>query len=125
MPALALAALVGVSACGLQNGAGYDRNLSYRVVSYYREHAAEKNYLCLAPEIRGITRWRVIEDTPERLVVSVRYNWTDTVYGQSEVDHLDITMSRCNGFGERIFTFDKRQGMRVVDMSGPRRRSSL
>jgi hypothetical protein len=32
-------------------------------------------------------------------------------------------LQHCSGFAERVFTIDRRDGMRVVDMSGPKRDS--
>ena len=93
-----------------------DPELTYLIRSYYRQHAAEKNYTCLAPEIRGITRVEVLEDTPERLVLRIRYHYRDNVYG------LDgFLTGRCQDFATRTFVIDRRNGYRVVGMSGPTR----
>jgi len=114
--------IAAVAGCTTAGPPG-DRSLEQEIVRYYARHAAEKNFTCLAPEIRGITRMEVIEDTPERLVVRVRYNWVDSVYGEQEVEGMGVTLRHCNGFAERVFTIDRRDGMRVVDMSGPKRDS--
>lgn len=119
----AAATLIAAAAGCTSAGGPADSSLRYEIVRYYARHAAEKNYMCLAPEIRGITRMEVVEDTPDRLVVRVRYNWVDSVYGEQDAEGTSVMLQRCNGFAERVFTIDRRDGMRVVDMSGPKRDS--
>lgn len=114
--------LAVLAACALQGApiAGYE-SLQQKITRYYRQHAAERNYMCLAPEMRAITRVEVLENTPERLVVRVRYNWVDTLYGEEDLGETGVVIQRCQGFADRTFTFDKRLGMRIVEMSGPKR----
>lgn len=118
----ALGLLAALAACAFQGApiAGYE-GLQQKITRYYRQHAAERNYMCLAPEMRAITRVQVLENTPDRLVVRVRYNWVDTQYGEEDVGETGVVIQRCQGFADRTFTFDKRLGMQIVDMSGPKR----
>ncbi len=90
-----------------------DPELTYLIRSYYRHHAAERNYTCLAPEIRGITRVEVLEDTPTRLVLKIRYHYRDDTYGMD-----GFLTGRCQDFATRTFVIDRRDGYRVVGMSG-------
>lgn len=117
-----LSLLCGLAGC-TSAGLSVDSRLQHEIIRYYAHHATEQNALCLAPEIRGITRMEVLEETPDRLVVRVRYNWVDEIYGEEDVDGLGVTLQRCNGFAERVFTIDRRDGVRVVDMTGPKRNS--
>ncbi|GBD43722.1 hypothetical protein HRbin40_01202 [bacterium HR40] len=119
---LILALSSAVVACTAGSGPiAENRRLEQAIVSYYRTHAAEKGFTCLAPEIRAITRTEVVEDRPERLVLRVRYHWVDELYGEENGGDFGVALNRCSGFAERNFTFDRTQGMRVVDMSGPKR----
>lgn len=119
---LALLLSVGLGACAFREApiAGHE-GLLPKIMRHYRQHAAERNYMCLAPEMQAITRVEVLENTPERLVVRVRYHWLDSLYGEEDAIGIGITVQRCQGFAERTFTFDKRLGMQIVAMSGPKR----
>jgi hypothetical protein len=118
----ALSLLCGLAGCTTA-GLSADSRLQYEIIRYYAHHATEQNDLCLAPEIRGITRMEVLEETPDRLVLRVRYNWVDEIYGEEDANGLGVMVHRCNGFAERVFTIDRRDGGRVVDMTGPKRSS--
>ncbi len=114
--ATALCLLLGACAASLSSLAGYP-GLKTKIRYYYANHASEENATCLAPEMRGITRVEVLEDTPERLVLRIRYYYQDDSYG--EIDEENFTILRCRGFRTRTFVVDKRDGLRVVGMSGP------
>jgi len=112
-----------LAGCGVKGPAlaGYE-GLQFKVRSYYAEHASEYNATCLRPEIEGITRTRVVEDSEERLVVDVRYRFKDEQYAIE--GHPQITHGRntCEGFANRTFTIDKTEdGLVVTAMSGERR----
>lgn len=89
----------------------------WAVVSYYDRHAWEKSASCTSPEMR-IIGWRVIDQTPERTIVEVRYHFQDR--GVADGDRL---VSRCSDWGVRRFTLlPTGDGRAVVrEMTGPQR----
>jgi hypothetical protein len=86
------------------------------IVRYHEQHASEGGARCFSPYIDGISQVRVLEDTPERLVVDVRYFWRDRVQdsGGGGIGQ------NCTGFSERTFTLQRTQsgGLAVVRMTG-------
>src|SRR5689334_23182564 len=50
--------------------------LQYQVTSYYRDNAIEKAMSCTQPAMTPVAT-QVVSDTPERLVLAVRYHWYD------------------------------------------------
>lgn len=103
--------------------AGYE-GLQFKVRSYYNRYATEESGQCRAPEMVP-TGTEVLEDTPERLVVAVRYRYVDRQFGDSGPAGIGggPTLFRCRGFATRNFTVDKSSegALSVVDMSGPKR----
>jgi hypothetical protein len=104
--------------------AGY-KGLQFQITSYYRNHAWEENATCLRPEMQ-ITQTRVIEDTPDRVVMDVKYHY----YDESVRDSFDPLRSSfgtgagtCNDFSERTFVIGKTTGSAtfVQSMTGPQR----
>lgn len=84
---------------------------------YYQAHATEKNGRCRAPYIDGFTRVEVVEDTPERTLVDVRYLYRDGVK-----DGGEQPFTECIGYGQRSFVLAQSDDrMQVLEMSGPRR----
>jgi hypothetical protein len=121
VPLLALLALAG---CAARNPelAAY-RGVEFAIESHYETYAWERNASCLRPEI-SIARIDTLEDTPERLVVKVRYFWEDTAFGRDdEMFPMRGGGGWCSGFAERIFTLGKRPDGRVTvsSMTGPQR----
>jgi hypothetical protein len=95
------------------------------VSSYYEDHASEDYARCNRPYFDAITRIDVLEDTPERLVIDLRYKYQDRLR-DDENSHVrrpgDIERSRkvCWGFESRQFTLEKAgDGIQVVEMTGP------
>jgi hypothetical protein len=86
------------------------------VMRYYERHATEENRTCLSPYIEGLTQIDVVEDTPERLVLDVRY-----LYRDRSKDDRDNGMGRaCSGYAGRRFTLAKTDaGIDVIEMTGP------
>lgn len=69
------------------------------------------------PYIASITDVEALDDTPEQLVVRVRYR-----YGDHIVEADDPGAPECDAFAGRIFTVaDTPGGPEVVEMSAPRR----
>ncbi len=120
---LAFAVLATVlAACTLQPTplAGY-QGLTFKIQSFYADHAVEENGTCRAPEMRAITDVRVLEETEDRLVLRLRYYFQDDTYGVFDDPEIPFGRLRCRGFRTRDFVIDKRDGLRVVGMSGPTR----
>jgi hypothetical protein len=96
-------------------------------MSYYDNNAIEENATCTRPRMRSVTGTQVVDETPEQVVMNVRYYWYDE--GQIELDRGGLPFpgpifQRCNGFAERTFTFVKLTdgSLDVRSMSGPQRR---
>ena len=123
--ALLLAACSALASCSWPGPglAGYS-GLQFKTKSYYDRHAWERNASCPTPRMQAIIRTEVVEDTPERLVLNLRYRWRDE--GQSDKFGVDVTspLAYCNGWSERTFTFTKKTGgdLDVAAMTGPQRR---
>ncbi len=123
-PLLPLLALLAQAACAPRNPelAPY-RGVEFEIETYYETRAWERNATCLRPEI-SIARIDTVEDTPERLVLNVRYFWEDTAFGRDdEMFPMRGGGSWCSGFSERVFTLAKRPDGRVTvsAMTGPQR----
>ena len=83
------------------------------IQSYYRANAWEDGARCVSPSMT-VTETKVLEDTPDRLVLQTRYYWRD---GSRMSDSGADT---CSGFETRTFTLF--QGV-VTGMTGEQRRS--
>lgn len=99
--------------------------LQYRTISYYNARAWEENATCPQPRMSSVFVDEVLEETPERLVVRARYRYRDD--GQRDDDEgffgLRGNPFRCEGWGERVFTFAKRTDGTAdpIEMTGPQR----
>lgn len=117
-----LGALTLPAACAWQGPglAGYD-GLQLQVQRFYAARATERGASCPNPKITTITRAEIVEETPERVVMLIRYHWVDD--GQS-VGTGSGNRSSCQGFGGRRFTFVRTGdgGLEVESMSGRRPR---
>ena len=128
---LALPLLLLLGACGYQGPAvaGYP-GLQNKIQWYYDSNAIEQNATCNTPRMRSVTGSQILEETPETVVMSIRYYWFDE--GQIDFDRGGFTpmpapsLQRCNGFAERTFTFVKMTdgSLQVRSMTGPQRRPS-
>ena len=121
---LALAALATVlAACAFRPTplAGYE-GLAFAMEGFYADHAVEENGTCRSPEMRAITDVEILEETEDRLVLRLRYYFQDDAYGVYDDPEIPIQRLRCRGFRTRDFVVDKRDGLRVVGMSGPTRK---
>ena len=86
------------------------------IIRYYEYNATEENRTCLSPYIEGLTQVNVVEDTPERLVVDVRYLYRD----RFKDDRGNGMGRECSGYAGRRFTLAKTDaGIDVVEMTGP------
>jgi hypothetical protein len=97
--------------------------LQWQVISFYGDRAQERDATCNAPQMRSIVATEVVEDTPERLVLAIRYYWVD------ETQAVDMARGGsniiCRDWGARTFTFARAGdgGLTVQSMSGPQRRA--
>lgn len=99
------------------------RGVEFEIETFYETYAWERNATCLRPEI-SIARIDTIEDTPEKLVLAVRYFWEDRAFGNDdEMFPLRGGGGWCSGWSERVFTLAKRPDGRVsvAAMTGPER----
>ena len=60
-----------------------ERRLAFEIETFYETYAFERNATCLRPEM-AIAGIETLEDTPERLVLRVRYFWEDRAFGRDE-----------------------------------------
>lgn len=108
--------------------AGYP-GLQFQVESFYRVRALEENASCTQPTM-FITGYDVVEDTPSRLVLDVRYRYVDE--GMRDVDDLlpnRVLRGGCTGWAQRTFVIAKSVGgpdgasvaTSVRSMTGPQR----
>lgn len=119
--------LLLVAGCGYQGPslAGYE-GLQYKTQRFYDQRATERGWTCTRPRMRSVTGTQIIEETPERVVMNIRYYWYDE--GQTiEEDNVPFAMpalQRCNGFAERTFTYVKRTdgSLEPESMTGAQRR---
>ncbi|MGE3739345.1 MAG: ATP-binding protein [Geminicoccaceae bacterium] len=126
---IALLPLLGLAACGYQGPAvaGYP-GLQNKIMWYYENNALEQNATCTRARMRSITGAQVIDETPQTVVMNIRYYWYDE--GQRDFDDSGFgvfapgPINRCNGFAERTFTFVKMTdgSLQVRSMTGPQRR---
>ena len=96
--------------------------LQWEVMSFYAARATERAFTCNAPRMRTITSTRVVEDTPARLVMDLRFTWVDD---NAAIDMPHGGSIMCQDWGERTFTFARAADgtLTVQSMSGPQRRS--
>ena len=117
---LASAALAACAAFEPPLPGGYTTYAELR--HYYRRHAVEWDGRCRAPYLDGVLASEVVEDTPEQMVLRVKYHYRDEVgweNGGSPIHAFGGT-DRCKGIEERTFTLAKRPDdqVQVVEMSG-------
>lgn len=121
-----VAVIGSLPGCGYKGPSlqGFD-GLGYQVSSFYGSYAIEQGGSCTAPEM-SITGSNVVEDTPEQLVLSVKYYWRDpsnAVEDPFTGARRSFGVGSCTGFSERQFTISKITGggTQVVAMTGDRR----
>ena len=117
---LLLAALAG---CSWQGPAleGHD-GLQWQVISFYNAHASERQAACPNPEMQSITSSRVVEDTPQRVVMDIRYYWVD--WSQA-TDVQGGSVTTCRDRDQRTFTFARASdgSLQPQSMTGPQKRA--
>lgn len=121
LPAIALTAACsaqGPSLAGLEGG-------QWAVVRYYEQNAWERGATCPSPRMR-VLGWRVVDQTPERTIVDVRYRWWDESR-RNDDDRWPWRVGGgfgvCEGFGERQFVLvpGGQGGSSVRQMTGEQR----
>lgn len=120
---LALALMPSLAACagGPLSGPGTslagEPGLRPVVQQYYDARATEENGRCRAPLMEGVLTSRILESSPQQLVVRVRYLYRDLT--------ADLR-GACRNFGTRTFTVARDpDGFAVVDMTGGQHPSGL
>ena len=63
--------------------AGYP-GLQNKIQWYYDSNALEQNATCTQPRMRSVTGAQILEETPETVVMNIRYYWLDE--GQLDFD---------------------------------------
>lgn len=117
-----LIACLTLAACSWQGPSlAGQPGLQWEVESFYADRATEDYARCPNPRMVAIIRQDVVEDTPERLVMDLRYRWMDDT---QSIDSDGNSKVVCQDWAERRFTFARGPDGRlsVVDMSGPQRR---
>ncbi len=96
--------------------------LQWQVQSFYGARAVEANAMCPEPQMTTITDSKVVEETPQKVVMGLRYHFRDE---GASIDVDGGSKPGCDGFSERRFTFGKTSvGNLVVEsMSGPQRQT--
>ena len=95
------------------NVGGYP-NTAWLIRSYYENNAQERGASCNSPSIQTLNAATIIEDTPQKVVMRVKYFWID----RSRIDNNDPLSGGfvlgvpggagyCQGWNTRDFTFDK------------------
>jgi hypothetical protein len=114
--------------------AGYP-GLQWQVESFYGARALEENAMCTQPRMTAIVGHEIVEDTPERMVMNVRYHYVDEgMRNFDDEDGLGFPRFRfgtgsCDDFATRTFIIakgkggapDAAQAMFVQSMNGPQR----
>ena len=112
-----------VAGCAWQGPslAGHE-GLQWKVMSFYDARALEENALCPQPRMDAVVGHHVVEETPERVVMRVRYHYRDE--GMTADIPSGGTSYGCDDWGERTFTFVRTDGggLEVEGMTGAQRR---
>ncbi len=123
---LPVAALMLLAACAgtLPDPTG-QRGGQLAIMSYYDAHATEEHVTCVLPRMTAITRSTVVQDTPEKLVLAIRYTYEPLSRGGGmTVDGKGHTsrVTGCSAFATRQFTLAKTpDGVVVRSMTGEQR----
>lgn len=113
-----LAGLLPLLACNVPGPSlAGQPGLQWQVQSFYDGRAMERHATCPNPSMQTISRTEIVEDTPERVVMRLRYYWFDDSQDDTFGEHSVV---RCQDWAERTFTFDRRSDgtLQVVGMSG-------
>src|SRR3954468_11007023 len=70
-----------------------------QIIAYHDGQSATDNPTCTTTRMRTIGAMKVLSDTPQQLVVSVRYFY--------DTENFDKFHGGCQGQGTRTFTLDK------------------
>jgi len=100
--------------------------LLFEIQQHYERNALEEGGRCPAPLLGGVTRTEILEDTPERMVLSLNYAYRDMIRDGDDCSEMRPArcgiMRECRGFAQRTFTVARTDGgLEVVGMTGPQR----
>ena len=92
--------------------AGYP-GLQFQLESYYDNRALEENAVCTSPRMH-ISGYKVVEDTPARIVLDVRYQYIDDSHRDSRIDQFGMAVGggggQCIDWANRTFVVAKSEG---------------
>ena len=96
--------------------------LAWQMQRFYLDHATEDGGMCPRPRM-NITSTQVVEETPEQVVMRVRYHWQDDSFRRVPDPMEMVIAGGCAGFATRDFTLARMTDdtLQVVGMSGERR----
>ena len=114
--------LLILTACAASRDLGPYSDLRWKIESFYRDNAWEEGARCVLPTM-SITRWEVLDDTPDKLVIGARYAWQDDRNSGFDLELGRSQVGTCSGFNSRVFTIGKTpNGLVVQSMTGEQRR---
>jgi len=120
--ALGLSLALLLIGCAGARDLGPYTDLRWKIESFYRDHAWEEGARCVLPSM-SITQWEVLEETPDKLVIGVRYAWRDDRNSGFDPELGRVQVGICQGFNSRVFTVVRGPaGMQVQSMTGEQRR---
>jgi hypothetical protein len=112
----ALALLLTLAACAIQPEIAEFPGAAQQVRRFYERNAFEENATCTTPRIAAIISSRTITDTPEQLVLEVRYRFEP--FNRT----ADFGTAACIDWNTRQFTFERSgEALRIVGMTGEQR----
>jgi hypothetical protein len=86
-----------------------------QIAQYYNANASEEGFGCNAVTLDNITHAKVVRETSSQLVLAINYFFISE-FGGGRLG------PGCEGFGTRIFTFDRANGgYSLVGMTGEQR----
>lgn len=117
-----LVSLLLLGACAGARDLGPYSDLRWKIQQFYADNAWEMGATCVLPRM-SITDWRVVEQTPEQMILEVRYHWLDDRNRDSPFDRgFGFGSGWCEGFNTRRFTVVKAPtGFQVSAMTGEQR----
>jgi hypothetical protein len=120
--ALLVAATLGGCTAQGPSLAGYP-GLQWQVINFYDARAMERSASCPNPQMQSVTSRRIVEETPEKVVMDIRYRWMD----ESQAMEMEQggSVVTCQDWSERTFTFARTGdgGLVVQGMTGPQKRA--
>jgi hypothetical protein len=113
---LGLLALLALAGCTIPQEIPEFPGAAAQIRRFYADNAFEMNATCTSPVIAAIIASRVVTETPERLVLEVRYRF------EPFVRNAQFGRAACIDWNTRQFTFERIDGgLSIVGMTGEQR----